>query len=66
MRLTQLRSNLGPKSALPQADDIRHKFLDCAEHGGVDSTRVERALHALTRLQQCPDANALVRPLIMA
>ena len=46
-------------------DDIRHKFLDCAQHGGVDSVRAERAFDALAHLEQCPDVDALVRPLAM-
>ncbi len=45
-------------------DDIRHKFLDCAELGGVDSTGAGRTFDALSHLEQCPDVDALVRPLI--
>ena len=40
-------------------DDIRHKFLDCAEHGGVDPARAERTFDALMRLEQCADVDAL-------
>jgi hypothetical protein len=47
-------------------DDSWHKFLNCAEPGGVDSTGAEREFAALTRLEQCPDVDALVRPLVMA
>ncbi len=47
-------------------DDSRHKFLDCIEHGGVDSTGAEREFAALTRLAQCPDVEALGTPLVMA
>jgi 2-methylcitrate dehydratase PrpD len=40
-------------------DDIRHKFLDCARHGGVDGVRAERAFDALTRLERCDDVDGL-------
>jgi hypothetical protein len=38
----------------PSWNDIRHKFLDRTEHGGVDSLGAERAFDALTHLEQCP------------
>ncbi|MPZ43344.1 MAG: 2-methylcitrate dehydratase [Betaproteobacteria bacterium] len=46
-------------------DDIRHKFLDCAEHGGVDPARAERAFDGLTRLEQCADVNGLAKLLML-
>ena len=44
---------------------MRDKFLDCADHDGVDSTGAERVFDALARLEQCRDADVLVRPLMM-
>jgi 2-methylcitrate dehydratase PrpD len=46
-------------------DDIRHKFLDCARHGGIDSGRAERAFDALTRFEQCEDVDALAKLLTL-
>ena len=46
-------------------DDIRHKFLDCARHGGLDSRRAEHALDALTRFEHCDDVDALAKLLTL-
>jgi 2-methylcitrate dehydratase PrpD len=46
-------------------DDIRHKFVDCAEHGGVDSQRAERVFEDLTRLEACDDVDALAKRLTL-
>jgi 2-methylcitrate dehydratase PrpD len=41
-------------------EDIRQKFLDCAEHGGVDCARAEQAFDLLVRFEQCLDVESLV------
>jgi 2-methylcitrate dehydratase PrpD len=46
-------------------DDIRHKFLDCARHGGVDSGHAECAFDALTRFEQCDDVDGLAKLLTL-
>ncbi|MGH8663920.1 MAG: MmgE/PrpD family protein, partial [Burkholderiales bacterium] len=46
-------------------DDIRHKFLDCAQHGGLDPARTGRVFDALTRFEQCDDVDGLAKLLTL-
>lgn len=41
-------------------DDLHQKFIDCAAYGRIDAPRAQSAFDQLTRLEQCPDLNALV------
>ncbi|MGZ5224527.1 MAG: MmgE/PrpD family protein [Burkholderiales bacterium] len=41
-------------------EEIRQKFMDCATHGHIESSRAERAFEGLTHLEQCADVSALV------
>jgi 2-methylcitrate dehydratase PrpD len=45
-------------------EDIRQKFVDCAEHGGIEAARAERAFEALIRLEQCFDVDGLLDLLV--
>ncbi len=44
-------------------DQINQKFLECAAHGKVDSSRAVRALEILGGLEKCPNVTELLNPL---
>jgi 2-methylcitrate dehydratase PrpD len=57
----QVRVSPGYPSRELNWDEIEHKFMDCATHGGLKTEQARRAFEALATFERADDLSAIVR-----